>query len=135
MNICIFSGRLGRDPERKATKTGTEFCTFSMAINRKDSKGNETTDWIDCCAWGTLCAYIVNTFAKGDLISIWANAVQKKWTDKDGTTHTNIEFNVNEVCCPKWKKTASAEAPVQHQAFGDGNGFQFLAGEDEQLPF
>lgn len=51
-SVCLM-GRLGADPELKATQNGVSVTRFRIAVDRTfQSRGQEKqTDWIDIVAW------------------------------------------------------------------------------------
>ena len=52
----IVMGNLTRDPELRSTPSGTQVCSFSVAVNRsyKGSNGDmvDSVSYFDCSAWG-----------------------------------------------------------------------------------
>ena len=53
MNKVELVGRLTKDPEVKLTSNQTQFCNFTVAVDRrfKDSNGQRQADFISCVAW------------------------------------------------------------------------------------
>ena len=53
MNTVMLMGRLTRDPESRATQSGTAVVRFSPAVNRPKRKDkNQDADFINCVAFG-----------------------------------------------------------------------------------
>lgn len=100
MNKIIITGRLTRDTEIKAANTGTEYCNFTVAVDRRAKKGEEKrADFFDCTAWGKTAAFVNQYFKKGDGIVIDGRMESRKYVDKDGNNRTawgvtvdNVEF-------------------------------------------
>ena len=63
--IVIAIGRLGRDPELKATSKGTDMARFSIAC---DNPGR-SAQWVNITCFGR-SAQAAKEFAKGDLVLI-----------------------------------------------------------------
>ena len=53
MNKVELVGRLTKDPEVKLTSNQTQFCNFTIAVDRrfKDQNGQRQADFINCVAW------------------------------------------------------------------------------------
>ena len=53
MNLCIFVGRLTKDPEVRYTSTQKVVTTFSIAVNRevKNQDGKYDADFFNCVTW------------------------------------------------------------------------------------
>ena len=53
---AIVAGNVTRDPEMRTTTSGSQVCSFAIAVNRsfKDSSGNQQdqVSYLDCVAWG-----------------------------------------------------------------------------------
>ena len=104
MNKWIGMGRITKDIELQTTKTGTEYCKFTVAIDReKDKNGDKKTDFVDCTAWNKTAAFVQKYWKKGDGIIVLGRFESDKYTGKDGMTRTNWSVNVREVYFPASK--------------------------------
>ena len=85
MNKVTLIGRLTKDPEIKLTSNQTQFCNFTIAVDRrfKDSNGQRQTDFINCVAWKQTAVFIQKYFKKGSRIGI-AGSIQTRSYEKDG---------------------------------------------------
>lgn len=99
INNCIFTGRLGSDPELRYTQSNTPVCTFDLAVERMKAKGAEKaeTDWLTFVAWRTTAEYVSKYLTKGSHVTVQARANVRKWTDKDGNNRKVVEFVVGEI--------------------------------------
>lgn len=133
MNKIIITGRLGRDPELKTGGNGTEYCKFSVAVDRrKTSKDQEKkTDWFYCTAFGKTAVFIDKYFKKGDGIEIEGRMENDKYTDKETNKERDgWQVKVDLVEFPKGKGgegsgSSGSSAPVA--------GFEQIDPDD--LPF
>lgn len=104
MNKWIGMGRITKDIELQTTKTGTEYCKFTIAVDReKDKNGDKKTDFVDCTAWGKTAAFVQKYWKKGDGIIVLGRFESDKYTGKDGISRTNWSVNVREVYFPASK--------------------------------
>lgn len=87
MNNCTLIGRLGRDPELKTTQSGVEFCSFSIAVDRrfKSATGERESDWINIKCWRQTATFVSQYFKKGMKIGI-IGSIQTGSYEKDGIT-------------------------------------------------
>ncbi len=98
---AIITGNITRDPELRTTPSGSQVCSFSVAVNRtfKDSSGTsqETVSFFDCSAWGR-SAEIINQYAKkGTGILVSGRLEQRSWEDKNtGQKRSRVEIVVEE---------------------------------------
>lgn len=103
-NKWIGMGRITKDIELQTGKTGSEYCKFTVAIDReKDKNGDKKTDFVDCTAFGKTAAFVAKYFKKGDGIIVLGRFESDKYTGKDGMTRTNWSVNVREVYFPASK--------------------------------
>lgn len=111
MNLITIKGRLVRDPELKTGASGSEYCKFTVAVDRRKQKGKEReTDFFDCTAFGNTGAAISKFFTKGKEILLTGRMESSK-SEKDGVKRTYWGMNVDtfEFCGGKSDQTS---APV-----------------------
>jgi single-strand DNA-binding protein len=86
INKAILIGRLGKDPERKQTRDGKEFASFSMATSKK-IKEEEKTTWHNVVVWNEHTARYVNDFAqKGTMVYVEGEIDNRTYQKQDGST-------------------------------------------------
>ena len=132
MNRTFITGRLGRDPELKTGATGAEYCTYSVAVDRRKAKDDEEkkTDWFRCVAFGKTAVFIDKYFKKGDGIEIIGRMENSPYKDKDTDKLRDSWQLVTEgVEFPKGGKSA----PTQAQNPAPVEGFTQL--NDDDIPF
>lgn len=87
VNKVILVGRLGKDPEVKATPNGNTVAKFSLATDEKftDRDGNkqERTEWHNIVAWGKLGEICGQYLRKGKLVYIEGKIRTDSWEDKE----------------------------------------------------
>lgn len=96
---AIITGNITRDPELRTTPSGSQVCSFSVAVNRnyKDSSGESKEDvsFIDCSAWGKAAEIISQYAKKGTGILVSGRLDQRSW-EKDGQKHSRVEIVVED---------------------------------------
>jgi single-strand DNA-binding protein len=90
-------GRLGRDPESKATPSGQTVVNFSIACqdDYKDKSGEkvERTEWVRVVMWGKGAEVFSKYATKGSKVYIEGKLTTRKWQDKDGKDQYTTEVN------------------------------------------
>ena len=107
MNNVSLVGRLTRDPEIKATNSGSSYARFSIAVDRRGKDAG--TDFINIVAFGKTSEFIERYFRKGQRIGINGRIQTGSYEGKDGKkvyTFDVIAENVEFV----ESKSASASA-------------------------
>lgn len=83
MNTATVVGRVGRDAEIRYFESGKVKATFSLAVNRWDSKTkSEVTDWFNIDVWDKLAEFAGEYIKKGMQVVVDGRIGQNKWTDK-----------------------------------------------------
>lgn len=138
LNKVIFGGRLTADPELKKTPNDISVTSFSIAINRKHSKEEQITDFIDIVAWRGTAEFICKYFSKGSSICIVGQIQKRQYTDKDGNKRYVVEVIADEAMFVDSKsENAATSAPQQFTpptVGGNDTAFEELA-DSEELPF
>lgn len=101
INTCTISGNLTRDPELRATASGTEVLGFSVAVN--DRRRNPQTgvwedipNYIDCTMFGSRAAALANILHKGSGVTVQGKLRWSQW-ERDGQKRSKIEVVVDEI--------------------------------------
>lgn len=103
INVCLFTGKLTRDPEVKETANGSSFLTFTLAVNDYAGKDNpESTSFLDFTYNRINIAQYMH---KGDMLTVQASAKQRKYTDRDGKERSRIGFSCKQIQLPPKPKS------------------------------
>ena len=98
--VCI-TGNLTRDPELRATQSGSQVLSFGIAVNDR-RKNNQTGEWedypnfVDCTMFGTRAEKIANFIEKGSKVAIEGKLRYSSW-EKDGERRSKLEVIVDEI--------------------------------------
>ena len=98
--VCI-TGNLTRDPELRATQSGSRVLSFGIAVNdrRKNQQTGEWEDYpnfVDCTMFGTRAEKIANYLAKGSKVAIEGKLRYSSW-ERDGEHRSKLEVIVDEI--------------------------------------
>lgn len=127
MNKVILIGNLTKPPELRATQSGTQVCTFSIAVNRrfKGQDGKPVTDFFNIVAWrqlGEMCAKYLD---KGRKVCVTGELQTRSYEANDGTRRTVTEIVADDV---------EFLSPKGAKAEGIPEGFTEIV-DDGELPF
>ncbi len=98
---AIIAGNITRDPEMRTTGSGSQVCSFAIAVNRsfKDSSGNQQdqVSYLDCVAWGKSAEIICQYVHKGSALLVSGRLEQRSWEDKNsGQKRSRTEIVVED---------------------------------------
>ena len=96
-NNCSFIGRLGDDPIKRFTQTGTPVTNIRIAVNEvlgRDAAGNpiKTTTWIPVVLWRGLAENTAQYCKKGHNVGVSGRMQNREYTDRDGIKRTVTEL-------------------------------------------
>lgn len=92
MNQVLLSGRMTRDPDIRATKSGMKTYSFTLAVYRT----KELTDFIRCTAFDKTAERMEGlNLIKGAKLVVTGSLKQSKYQDKDGNNRERVEVYVN----------------------------------------
>lgn len=116
MNKWIGIGRLTKDPEIRLTANQTQFCQFTVAVDRKfkDANGQRQADFISCLAWKNTAVFIQKYFKKGNRIGVVGSIQTRNYEDQNGQKKYITEVIVDEVEFVESQNTTQVQnsAPV-----------------------
>lgn len=101
VNKVIILGRLGQDPEIRATAGGMQVATLNVATNelgQKDQNSGQraiVTEWHRCTLWGKLAENAAAYLKKGSQVYLEGRLQTRKWQDK---TTGQDRFSTDIVC-------------------------------------
>ena len=98
--VCV-TGNLTRDPELRATQSGSQVLSFGIAVNdrRKNQQTGEWEDYpnfVDCTMFGTRAEAVSRFLAKGSKVAIEGKLRYSSW-ERDGERRSKLEVIVDEI--------------------------------------
>lgn len=100
INTVILMGRLTADPDSGQTQSGTAYCRFTVAVDRKfadKTTGERQADFINVVAWRQTAEFINKYFSKGRMIIIEGSLQNNNYTDKNGVKHYSYDVVADNV--------------------------------------
>lgn len=114
MNKIEILGRMVQNIEIKEGKN-TKYGKFTLAVPRKNDK--ETTDFVNCVAFGKLAETIEKYTEKGNRILVEGSLQLDKYEDSKGTTRTSITIIVNDFYFIDFKRKEEKQETIDDLPF------------------
>lgn len=114
VNKVILIGRLGKDPEIRATQNGGKVANLTLATseswnNKQTGQREEKTEWHKLVAFGNTAEIMEKYLAKGSQIYVEGRLSTRKWTDKDNQDRYTTEITVDNMTMLGSKDEAKPE--------------------------
>ena len=119
INRVVVSGRLCKDPELRATRSGLDVMTVRLATeDRKrgaDGAWVDDASYLDVVSFGGVAAAAARQLSKGSLVVFGGRVRQRTWEDDAGNRHYRVEIVADDVvvCGERAKAAGAAPAPAQ----------------------
>ena len=146
LNKVVLCGRLTADPELKQTQNGIAVVSFTIAVNRRftrgaDGQNNSQADFINCVAWRQTAEFISRYFKKGSSLCVTGSIQTRTWSDNTGAKRYATEVVVDEAMFVD-SRTDNASASYVPDAYGspsfssgaEAPNFEEIKTDDD-LPF
>ncbi len=133
MNKVILSGRLTRDAEVRYSQSGSAVAKFSLAVDRKFNKEEQSADFINCVAFNKTAEFLEQYGKKGTKFIVEGRIQTGSYTDKNGNKvyTTDVVVEQVEFAESKGNTETPKDAPKQSP-----DGFMNFPDIDaEELPF
>ena len=146
INRVNISGNLTRDPELRATASGTQVLSFGVAVNdrRRNPQTGEWEDYpnfVDCTMFGTRAEAVNRYLSKGSKVAIEGKLRYSSW-ECDGQRRSKLEVIVDEIEFMSRGQQGEAGGHAPEAAPGPGMVLYpddaFTGGQelyDEDIPF
>jgi single-strand DNA-binding protein len=132
VNKVFLLGRLGKDPEIRATTGGMTIASFTLATSdrQKDPQGNwqDKTEWHNLVAFQRTAEIVRDYCKKGSQIFVEGKIQTRSWDDKEsGQKKYRTEILVNELSLLDSKQGAG-------ESSGGGYSRSNTASFDQRTP-
>lgn len=101
INRVNLTGNLTRDPELRATVSGTQVLSFGIAVNDRQ-KNKQTGEWedypnfVDCTMFGSRAEAVSRYMAKGQKVAVEGKLRYSSW-ERDGVKRSKLEVIVDNI--------------------------------------
>lgn len=143
INKVVISGNLTRDPQLRATSSGTSVLAIGVAVNeyRRDSQTGETIEranFVDCTVFGRRADALAKILRKGMRVCVEGRLRYESW-GQDGQRRSKLSVVVDEVVLMSAGQQGAgsqASQPDARAAVAEAYpGASVSAYEDDDIPF
>lgn len=141
LNLCVFTGRLGKDPEVRHLNNGDAAVNISIAVGKKWKDKNsgdmkEQTTWVPVSFFGKTAELVGQYCQKGSHIRVTGEFSVRKYTDRDGNEKFATEIRGQDLQLLGGRPDgAGAGAPAQQQRQAPAPQRQAAPAMDDDVPF
>ena len=134
VNKVILLGNLGKDPDIRATSTGSRLASFSIATstkyrNKDTQQLEDKTEWHRIVVFNDKLADICEKYLrKGSKIYIEGHLQTRKWTDNNG-----VDKYTTEVVIPNYSGVLTMLDSRAQSSVSEENTSQLDSAADEAL--
>jgi len=134
VNKVILLGNLGKDPDIRATSTGSRLASFSIATstkyrNKDTQQLEDKTEWHRIVVFNDKLADICEKYLrKGSKIYIEGQLQTRKWTDNNG-----VDKYTTEVVIPNYSGVLTMLDSRAQSSVSEENTGQLDSAADEAL--
>ena len=103
MNKIILIGNLTRDPELRTTPSGVSVCDFTIAVNNRGSRtqqtagGQQDAQFFRITVWRQLGENCAKYLQKGRKVFVSGPLTARTYQGNDGQTRVSLEVTADEV--------------------------------------
>jgi single-strand DNA-binding protein len=115
INRVVVSGRLCKDPELRATRSGLDVMTVRLATEdrkkRADGAWVDDPSFLDVVFFGGAGVAAARSLSKGSRVVVSGRVRQRTWEDEAGTRHYRVEIVAEDVVvCGERPRAAATPA-------------------------
>lgn len=100
INAVTVSGNLTRDPELRATRSGTDVTSLRIAHNSRRKVGEEWEDethFFDVTLWKGMARWVAENVRKGQKVVVAGRLQWREWEDKDGNKRQSVDVVADSI--------------------------------------
>lgn len=137
INQVTLLGRLTKDPEASKTSGGTSAVRFTLAVDKRNSKqlkeqGRQSTNFINCKAYGTTADIISRYFTKGSEMALTGYLDTWEQTTPNGAKKFGMDVIINDLSFTYGTNKAQNASNESTEPVYETVDFPI---DDESLPF
>lgn len=133
INKVCLAGNMTKDLEVKAITESFSIGSSTLAVSRSVKKGDaweDETSFIDFKILGKTAVSLQKYLTKGTRVFLEGKLIQERWEDKEGSKHSRVIVQVDNINFASSKKSESEEGVPSNEAPAMGND-----GFPEDFPF
>lgn len=141
INRVVLTGRLTKDVELRATPSGANVTSFTVAVDGygRDQNNNpiNQASFISCVAWNQSAKFLSTYCKKGSLVALEGRLQTRSYDRKDGTKAYVTEVVVDRIenLSPRDGNNDNSDNGFAINDTSDSENNQTLSYSDDDLPF
>lgn len=136
MNKLTIIGNLTRKPETRTTAAGKSVCTFTVAVNRRSTKGNQSeADFFRVSAWGAMGESCQKYLDKGRKVAVVGSVSVNAYQAQNGEARASLEVMATDVEFLSERGEGAAQTEAEPETKSAANNGYVEVPDDEDLPF
>ena len=139
INKVILTGRLTKDVELRATPSGNNVASFTIAVDGfgRDQNNNPVNQasFINCVAWNQQAKFLSTYCKKGSLVALEGRLQTRSYDRKDGTKAYVTEVVTERVENLSPRDNAAPANETNGYSINNEADNQPLSYSDDDLPF
>lgn len=141
MQQLMIIGNLTKDPELRTTATGLSVCSFTVAVNRRQTQQQRQNhqqpeaDYFRVSAWrerGEVCAKYLS---KGKKVCVIGTVAARGYTTSKGEAAASLEVTADEVEFLSPRDEGQPKQSEPPKQVDQQTGYEQVPMEDDELPF
>ena len=139
MQQLMIIGNLTKDPELRTTATGLSVCSFTVAVNRRQTQQrqnhqNPEADFFRVSVWrerGEVCAKYLS---KGKKVCVIGTVAARAYTTSKGDAAASLEVTADEVEFLSPRDEGQAQREPEKKV-DEQSSYEQVELEEDELPF
>ena len=141
MQQLMIIGNLTKDPELRTTATGLSVCSFTVAVNRRQTQQQRKNhqqpeaDYFRVSAWrerGEVCAKYLS---KGKKVCVIGTVAARAYTTNKGEAAASLEVTADEVEFLSPRDEGQPKQSEPPKQVDQQTGYEQVPMEEDELPF
>lgn len=91
---------------------------FTLAVDRKRTRGNAATDFFDIIAWRERAEFAAKYLHKGQRVSVQGEMQTRSYTDKNGVKRKAVELSAEQIYFADSRQEAAQAEQYAPDAYG-----------------
>ena len=139
INRVVLTGRLTKDVELRATPSGANVASFTVAVDGfgRDQNNNPVNQasFVNCVAWNQTAKFVTTYCKKGSLVALEGRLQTRSYDRKDGTKAYVVEVLVASLQSFDSKGSNNNETIKDYTEPANANDLVLADDDFSDLPF
>lgn len=97
INTVTLTGRLTKDPELRATTSGTSVANTGLAVERYRKDQDDDVSFFEVTIFGNFAELVCKKARKGDTVVLEGRLEQRRWETPEGQKRSAVSIIANQL--------------------------------------